>query len=965
MRTLTNWLAVFVSLVMLPVQAAVLMSPVQDPDLHYDGKLLNGTYDSKITHPDEMLGFEVGSRVATPAQIHAAVMRWAKQSERLHVVEYARSHEDRPLVAAFIGRPENLARLDAIKADLGKLADPRKTSDSDASEIIETLPAIAWMAYSIHGNETSGADAALTAIYHLIASQDKSVTDLIDDMVVIIDPMMNPDGRARFAKSLEQYRGTAPNVDDQSLLHRGDWPYGRTNHYFFDLNRDFFYLTQPETVGRVELINQWRPQLMIDGHEMGSQDTFLMGPPRQPLNDNIDPNLQKWARTFAREQSAAFDQRGWRYYTGEWFENWYPGYSNYAEYRGSMHILYEQSRMAEDGVRRPEGTVQTYQESVHHQFVSTIANLQTLAKHSQAMYQDFWQGRKNNVSSKGKFANRSYVILANDNHGRTQALVDRLLAQDIEVYTASDDFEVDEATTHLGMSVEDVTIPANSIVIPNRQPEAPLIAAILEFEAGVKDDVLLEERQKTLRDGSSIMYDTTAWNLTMMYGLESLTVPEHLTRDLKPYQQPSVTNTLEENAVAWMVDGQDDRSVAFAARMMERGAEVRFVDKESEFDGNAFNRGAVIVTVTDNPANDNLAQMAKTTADELGVALHAVNSGFGEGELPDWGGEHFRLLEQPQVGIISHGSFSSYDVGATWWGLDANLGIRHSQLDSNALVRTDLRRYNVLVMPTGRWEMDKATRDALKKWVETGGTLIAHGRSAGHLATKDGIGNVRTLENSFDKALDYDIALRREWLAASEKVNTSKVMSHTLDTQFSFPWESKLKPLKKEELVRRDKWLRIFMPSGAMVPGRTDQEHWLTVGTPPVLPLLYSDQPLLMSGADTQAVIRAGVYQPSGQQPRSNDRDNKNGEDKKYADRWFTLPENQTLNVRMSGLIWPEAAQRIANTAYLTREQMGSGQVILFSGQPNFRGSARGTNRLLLNAIVYGPGLGAEPRVAL
>ncbi|GGW95198.1 M14 family metallopeptidase [Alteromonas halophila] len=967
MGTRSTWLAIVFSLITLPAQAAVLMSPVKDADLQYDGILLDGTYDSTITHPDELLGFKVGTRVATPAQIHAAVMHWAEQSERLHVVEYARSHEDRPLIAAFVGRPDNLARLDEIKANLGKLADPRSTTDREASEIIEELPAVAWMAYSIHGNETSGADAAMAAIYHLIASQDKSVTDLIDDMVVIIDPMMNPDGRARFAKSLEQYRGTAPNVDDQSLLHIGDWPYGRTNHYFFDLNRDFFYLTQPETVGRVELINQWRPQLMIDGHEMGPQDTYLMGPPRQPLNDNIDPNLQKWAKTFAREQSAAFDQRGWRYYTGEWFENWYPGYSNYAEYRGSMHILYEQSRMAEDGVRRPEGTVQTYLESVHHQFVSTFANLQTLAKHSQAMYQDFWLGRKNNVSSKGKFANRSYVILANDNHGRTQALVDRLLAQDIDVYTAEADFDVDEATNHLGSTLEDVIIPAGSIVVPNRQPEAPLIAAILEFDAGVKDAVLLEERQKTLRDGSSIMYDTTAWNLTMMYGLKSLTVPEHLTRNLKPYKKPVVTSTPQTDAVAWMVDGGDDRSVAFAARMMERGAAVRFIDKPSEFAGKAFNRGSVMVTVTDNPHNDKLAQLASTTASELDIALVATNSGFGEGELPDWGGEHFRLLEKPQLGIISHGDFSSYDTGATWWGVDASLGIRHSKLDSNALAYTDLRRYNVLVLPSGRWEPDKATREALTQWVENGGTLIAHGNTAGQLASKDGIGNVRALQNSFDSAVDYNIALQREWLATSESLNTDKVMSHTLNTQFSFPWEDTLKPLKEDELKRRDKWLSMFMPSGAMVSGRTDQQHWLTAGTPAELPLLYTDQPLLMSGSDSQAVIRAGVYQPArgGNKRVNRDEGSSDGGNKKQANWWFTLPEDQALHVRMSGLIWPEASQRIANTAYLTREQIGNGQVILFSGQPNFRGSARGTNRLLLNAIVYGPGLGAEPRIAL
>ena len=401
MLMIRNLLLAFVTAVLTQnAWAGLLMKPTADPDLVYGGNILEGTYSDAVSDPATFLGFEAGQRVANPAQITAAIRAWQDQSDRLKVIEYAQTHEGRPLFAVFISSPKNLARLDDIKAQISTLADARTLNNTQASAIIESLPAVAWMAYSIHGNETSGADAALASIYHLIASTDDDTVSMLDNMIVVIDPMMNPDGRARFAKSLEQYRGTAPNVDDQSLLHTGDWPFGRTNHYFFDLNRDFFLLTQPETQGRVALINSWRPQLIIDGHEMGSQSTFLMGPPREPLNANIDKDLQKWARVFSEEQGATFDDRAWRYFTGEWFENWYPGYSNYAEYRGSMHILYEQSRMAEDGVRRPEGTVQTYMESVHHQFVSTMANLASLKTHSQAMYKDYWDGRKYNVSSK-------------------------------------------------------------------------------------------------------------------------------------------------------------------------------------------------------------------------------------------------------------------------------------------------------------------------------------------------------------------------------------------------------------------------------------------------------------------------------------------------------------------------------------------------------------------------------------
>jgi len=955
MFTLRNLLlaTVATTLIAQSASASLLMKPTTNPDLRYSGKILDGNYTETITEPETLLGFEAGQRVADPTQISKAIATWQGQSDRLRVVEYARTHEGRPLFAVFISSPENLARLDDIKAQITRLSDARSVSDSEASTIIKSLPAVAWMAYSIHGNETSGADAALASIYHLIASVDEGVASMLDNMIVVIDPMMNPDGRARFAKSLEQYRGTAPNVDDQSLLHTGDWPFGRTNHYFFDLNRDFFLLTQPETQGRVALINQWRPQLIIDGHEMGSQSTFLMGPPRQPLNTNIDKDLQRWARVFSDEQSTAFDERSWRYFTGEWFENWYPGYSNYAEYRGSMHILYEQSRMAEDGVRRPEGTIQTYMESVHHQFVSTMANLASLATHSQAMYRDYWDGRKYNVSAKGTFGNRSYVFLANENHGRMKALVERLEAQGIELYTNDQSITVASATTQLGEEVRSVEIPAGSLIVPNRQPDAPLVAAILEFDADVKKSVLVEERQRTLRDGSSLMYDTTAWNFSMMYGLPSITVPQHLSKGLSPWRSHEAAQSIDESALAWAVSGEDDRSVAFAARLMEQGISVRIIDKATVLSEQTLPRGTVFVTAMDNPKRDDVVALVSAEAKTLDVDVVSVGSGYGAGDLPDWGGAHFRMLSRPQIAILSQQGFSSYDVGSSWWAIDTHLGIRHSQIDTAYLSRADLRRYNTIVMPNGYRPMSSAETNALTDWVKQGGTLIAHDNSAAQIAKDGGIGQVRSVGDALESALDYDIALQRERLSTSDQLDMAAVSAHRVSSAVDYPWDQGDKALSADELKRREAWQKRFMPSGAMVAGHVDTLHWMSFGTPEMLPLLYENQPVLMTKGRQQAVVRVGVLSEDS------------AVEKAQTINWSTVPAGNSLAVRMSGLIWPEAAARIANSAYVTRESVGKGQVILFSGQPNFRGSTRGVGRIWLNAVVYGAGLGASPKVAL
>ena len=937
-------------LVSLTIGANTLMEPTSKSEDLYDGVILDGTYSDKIDRPSVYLGFEVGERVATPYQISNAVLAWSKQSDRMIVKEYAKSHEGRPLFAIFISSPENLSKLGEIKENINLLSDGENTNANEARDLIDKLPAIAWMAYSIHGNETSGADAALAAIYHFIASEDPEIIDMLNKMLIIIDPMMNPDGRARFAKSLEEYRGTAPNYDDQSLLHTGDWPYGRTNHYFFDLNRDWIYLTQPETKGRVKLINEWSPQILVDAHEMGPQDTFMTGPPREPINKNIDKDLLKWGNIFAQDQGNAFDKRDWRFYTGEWHEDLYPGYSFYVQFRGTLGILYEQSRMAEDGVTRPEGTIQSYKESVHHQYVSTMVNLKTLLMNSKSMYQDFWEGRRYNVSRDSKYANITFVILPTKNNTRINTLAEKLKFQDIQLYKNDKPILVKNILKQTGDKEENFTIPPGSMIIPNRQAEAPLISAMMEFDAEIDEEVLLEEKQSILRDGSSIMYDTTAFNFSMVYGLEAITVPENISSNLVSWESTNQSIDINNEAVMFATDGIDDNSVAFAARLMEQNIQVRIIDKESNLSGYNLSRGSVVVGSMDNPKLNNLSEIVKKVASELNISVVSLYSGFGPKELPDWGGRHFRLLKKPKIAILSHEGFNSYDVGVSWWSIDHHLGIRHSQLNTSILNYADLKRYNTIIVPSG-WALDNNSKISLNDWVKQGGTLIAHNYATRSLIGENGIGNVKHLSDTFDKSEDYNFDLQREIYSLDEDINKEETLNNKINLNINYPWENAEKVSSDQK--KRDKWQSIFMPSGAMVAGRTDQKHWLTFGSIDVLPILYGNYPILMTSDSAQAAVRVGelINDPSKETVRSIN--------------WSTIPAGKDINVRMSGLVWPEASQRIANSAYLTRERVGKGQVILFSGEPNYRGSALGTNRLWLNAVIYGAGLGTSSEINL
>jgi len=967
-KAVISGLILFSALLHLNSVAGIKMKATPLVGLHYQKPLLTGDYAKEIPTPQSLLGFEVGKRTATPAQIVRAIQAWDAASDKMQLVEYARTHENRPLYYAIISTPENLAKIDSVKKAIAKLANPKGLTELDGKKVIDGLPAISWMAYSIHGNESSGSDASLATIYHLIASQQDDINDLLSKSIIIIDPSMNPDGRARFTKALEQSRGIAPNVDDQSSLHAGYWPWGRTNHYLFDLNRDFILGVHPETIGRVNAINQWHPQLMIDGHEMGSQSTYLFAPAREPINKNLSSYSKKWGNVFANDQAQSFDQQNWPYFTGEWFENLYPGYSSYSEFRGSIHILYEQARIAEDGVRQGNGRILSYQESVHHHMTSTIANLKTLAKNSKAIYRDFLSDRRKSISSKGQYANTSYVIAKSKNTKRWLGFIRLMELQGFELFTTKKAMTLNNATNQLGEKVT-ARLPQGSLVIRNRQPEARLLSAILEFDAKINDAVLVEERQKVLRDGSSLMYDTTAWNLTMMHGVEAFTVPQFIDSNIEAYQPQAAPNAIvkKENSIAYMVDGANDASVGFAARLMEQGLQVRIVDKKSELDGQSFSRGSVVVYRYDNEFfTGDLDQIVESTAKDMSVSAIAIASGMGDQELPDIGGSHFRLLQQPKVALLSRGNISPYDFGAIWHSIDSNLAIRHSHLSMDTINFNDLRRYNTLVIPSLIFgKLEKPLLTTLNKWVEAGGTLIAIDRAINDLVDeKNKISQVRTLNKSFKEIANYDASLQREWLSQQSTYDEMKdLWSHNAASEVNYPWSKNPSKTSPAQLEKQDKWLGRFNPSGAMVAARSDQKHWLTFGTPAELPILVSNNPILMSDDKSEAVVRLGVYNKMDKSMWQKIVASFKEKPVTRKIGWSSQPDEYQLKLRMSGLLWPEASQRLANSAYLTRERKGNGQIILFASQPVFRGSTLATNRLFLNALVYGAGLGTNTAI--
>ena len=273
-------------------------------------------FDKSIPMPQSVTGFPVGERAVSYQQLVNYLKLLAEKSDRVKLNEYATTYEGRSIYYLIITSKENHKKLSQIKNDIGKLSDPRKLkNEAEAQKIIADSPAVAYLNYGIHGDELSSSDAALYVIYHLAASKDKQTQKLLDELVIIINPMINPDGRERFLSQIFQMTGLVENPDIQAMHHTALWARGRGNHYLFDMNRDWLMQTFPEIKATARLVLDWNPQLLVDSHEQGPMDTYLFDPPNDPVNIQLSEGIKKWREFFGSEQAKAFNKFGWTYYT--------------------------------------------------------------------------------------------------------------------------------------------------------------------------------------------------------------------------------------------------------------------------------------------------------------------------------------------------------------------------------------------------------------------------------------------------------------------------------------------------------------------------------------------------------------------------------------------------------------------------------------------------------------------------
>jgi len=852
-------------------------------------------YDKNVPAPDQVLGLKIGERPLRYREVVQYMTLLAESSSRVKIWESGETFEGRKLIYVIISSEENLSRLEEIKANIGKLADPRTIdSDSQAKSIIDNTPAIAWMMYGIHGDELSSTDAGVFLAYQLAAGMDSVSLKLRTELVIGIDPTENPDGRERYLGQMQQWNGIVPNSDIQSMQHYGFWTVGRGNHYLFDLNRDWFILENPESVARVKALREWHPQLVIDSHEMGSLSTYLFPPAREPINTNVSENLKRWNEIFAGDHAKAFDAYGWSYYTREWLENWYPGYgSNMPNFDGAIGILYEQASTDGSLVKRQDGTILTFRESVHHHFVSSMANLKTLAKHRIQILSDFYNHHKIAISNKGKALPKAYLLIPKENKSRINRLIEKLLLQKIEVYLAQEDFRIDRIECYWNKKQISKNFPKGTIIIPMNQPLSPLANAILEFDPRTSTKFLEEERKSLLKEHDTRLYEVSAWSMPMAYGLEVYAARNEFKVSSQRITEPPVYQSrviTPDPAYGFIWANSDDNSYSALIQLLEKGYKIRCGKKSTKIEEKLFPRGSFLIRKIENP--------------ELNIA------------------------------VLTGHSISTTSFSALWYLLDRELRIKHSLLDYHGLNRFDLRKYNVLVLPSTRGGKEtysqllgKEKIEKLKSWVENGGTLIAIGNGAAFLAdSSTGLSKVALRQQVFSKLAIYQSATEMELKNSEIKVDSTAIWDRApLSEDKSAPPEKK----DDEQLKMHDEFLRKFQPRGAILTANLDPEHWLNFGVGDKIPVIFYSPYAYMAKSPVQTTGR-------------------------LAD---------SAHLRLSGILWPEARTRWKNTAFATRESLGKGQIILFAGEPFFRAYFHGSGRMLINALLLGPGFGTTSEI--
>ena len=697
----------------------------------------NGPYDENIQSPEEFLGYEIGFEHTRHDLIVAYLNYLSSASKKAEIIKYGESHEGRDLVMLTVSSNNNLINLDKIKQEHLTYTVPKSNY-----KVNKNLPVIINLGYGVHGNEPSSAEAALLAAYTLVASKNIKIKRLIENSVVFIDPTINPDGRDRHSQWANQYKSINLVADSNDAEHNEMWPKGRTNHYWFDLNRDWLLAINPESRGKLKWYHGWYPNVVTDFHEMGTNSNYFFEPMKR--NASLKPlipdeNYSVLSPIFAEYYVKALDSIGSFYYTKESFDETYPGYgSSYPDVQGAVAILFEQASSRGHLQETNYGTM-SFGFTIRNQYLSSIATVEA-AVDNKDLLRDYQRRFFN--SSVNEFKDekiKAYEFGDMYDQSRNKAFIDKLLMHKIKVYNSKGRF-----------------------VVPVNQVQSRMVKNFFETHSKFVD---------------SVFYDASAWSVSNIYNMKSKKLKSFFGEsEIKSTENFIKNIKVNKSNYAYILDW-DDYNAAAALNHLQKNEIITYsafkpfsVKVNGTRSIKEFNYGSVLIPVSkQNISSEKLFSIVKETQEKFDVPVYNSESGYSINGI-DLGSNNFRVNKPVKVAMIIGEGVNSYEAGEVWHLLDTRIGMPLTKIKLDQFSKISLHKYTTLIMVSSDYEyLLKRDVNKIKKWVSNGNTLITIG-TASSWAISNNLINETLVELKSDS-----IHNRKRYVDASEHIGKEKI----------------------------------------------------------------------------------------------------------------------------------------------------------------------------------------------
>ncbi|BBN82813.1 peptidase M14 [Pseudoalteromonas sp. A25] len=758
------------------------------------------TFDPSIAKPSEVLGYEVGEWHVRHDQLVQYLQVLAKQSDRIKIETIGYSHEQRPLLLLTISAKKQLENIDTIRKDhITRLSS--KGQDNAG-------PAIVWMGYSVHGNESSGSNAAMLVAYYLAAAQGAEIDKLLANTVILLDPSLNPDGLARFAQWANSNRGHVLSSDPMHREHVESWPSGRTNHFLFDLNRDWLLLQHPESKARIAQFHKWKPNVLTDFHEMGANSTYFFQPGIPSRTHPLTPSKNiELTNSLAQFHAKALDSQGQLYFTQESFDDFYYGKgSTYPDINGAVGILFEQASSRGHVQNTINGTL-NFSDTIKNQLTTSLSTFEGVLQNKvqlQNYQQQFYQSAKK-LAKNDDF--KGYIVAANGDKQKLTAFLDLLKQHHIEVYPLQESYK---------------DYLAGDVFIPLEQSQYRLLKAIFSEQTSFKDNTF---------------YDVSGWTLAHAFNLpfEKLKSSRNLKLADKPWAPKTERSRRKlDNAYAYGFSWQQFNAPKMLNFLLSQGIDARVALSGFSAATNTKERhfapGSIVV-----PAglqkNSKWLDILTTASNRYDIDIHGIKSGLTTQGI-DLGSRFMRPLKAPKVLLVGGEGVSQYEVGEVWYHLDRHLGLAPTMIEQSRLAKIKLKNYSHIILVDGRYDhLNDLLASQIKEWVKQGGVIWGHKRGA-------------------------------KWLVDNQLLKASSISKKEMTEQFD---------THELAYQDRDKLSAKQRIAGAIFATDIDLTHPLSFGlgraTLPVFKnstwlLKPADQPFITVGKYTSSPLMAGYSAP-------------------------------------------------------------------------------------------------------